>query len=135
MSFYNMQFIHRALVQVKIGGASVSLYPTPNALMLAAERAHGFHVTKNNLLAANLAPCQVLSALGQQTGQGTVVDGKIAGFLRHFGDHWRDFRNLTILGWHNSAGAIIPNTATAADSSILMPVQDGNSNAFRQQDI
>ena len=74
-------------MQVKISGISVSLYPTPDALMTAAERAHGFHVTKNNLLAANLAPRQVLNALGQQTGQGTVVDGEIAGFLRHFNDH------------------------------------------------
>ena len=69
MSYYDMQFIHKPLVQVKIGGISVSLYPMPDALMLAAERAHGFHVNKNNLLAANLAPRQVLNALGQQTGQ------------------------------------------------------------------
>ena len=95
MSSYDMQFIHRPLVQVKIGGISVSLYPTTNALMSAAERAHGFHVDKNNLLTANLTPRQVLNALGQQTGQGTVVGGKIAGFLRHFNDHWRDFRNFT----------------------------------------
>jgi hypothetical protein len=54
--------------------------------MSAAERAHGFHVNKNNLLAANLAPRQILNALGQQTGQGTVVDGEIAGFLCHFHD-------------------------------------------------
>ena len=80
MSYYDMHFIHKPLVQVKIGGISVSLYPMPDALMLAAKRAHGFHVNKNNLLAANLAPRQVLNALGQQTGQGIVVDGKIAGF-------------------------------------------------------
>ena len=73
MSYFDMQFIHRPLVQVKIGGISISLYPMPDALMLAAKRAHGFHVNKNNLLAANLTPRQVLNALGQQTGQGTVV--------------------------------------------------------------
>ena len=80
MSYYNMQFIHKLLVQVKIGSISVSLYPIFDASMSAAERAHGFHVNKNNLLAMNLTPHQVLHALGQQTGQGTVVDGKIAGF-------------------------------------------------------
>ena len=110
-------------MQVKISGISVSLYLTPDALMLAAERAHGFHVTKNNLLAANLAPRQVLTALGQHTGQVTVVDREISGFLRHFHDHWRDFWNLTILSWHNSTGAIMANTTTAADSSILLPVK------------
>ena len=67
MFFYDMQFIHQALVQVKIGGPTVGLYPTPDTPMLAAERAHGFHVTKNNLLAAKLSPCLVLNALGQQT--------------------------------------------------------------------
>ena len=107
----------------------------PDALMSAAERAHGFHVNKNNLLAANLALRQVLNALGQQTGQGTVVDGEIAGFLRHFNNHWHDFWNLTILSWHNSTGAILTTTTTAADSSILLPVIDGNLNTCWQQDV
>jgi hypothetical protein len=79
-----MQFIHKPLVQLKIGGIFISLYPMLNASMLAAKRALGFHVDKNNLLAANLMPHEVLNALGQKTGQGTVVDGKISGFLRHF---------------------------------------------------
>ena len=79
MSYHNMQFIHKPLMQVKIGGISVSLYPMLDALMSDAERAHGFHVNKNNLLSANLTPRQVLNALGQQTSQGTVVDGKIDG--------------------------------------------------------
>ena len=70
MSYYDMQFIHKPLVQVKIGGISVSLYPMLDASMSAAKRAHGFHVNKNNLLAANLTPRQVLNALGQQRNRG-----------------------------------------------------------------
>ena len=101
MSYHDMKFIHKPLVQVKIGGISVSLYPMLDASMLAAERAHGFHVDNNNLLTANLTPRQVLNALGQQTGQGTVVNSKIAGFLLHFKDHCHNFQNLTILSWHN----------------------------------
>jgi hypothetical protein len=103
--------------------------------MLAAERAHGFHVNKNNLLAANLTPRQVLNALGQQTGQGTVVDGKIARFLRHFNNHWHNFQNLTILSWHNLAGTILTTTTTADDASILLPIQNGLLADFRQQDV
>ena len=103
--------------------------------MLAAERAYGFHVNKNNLLTMNLTPRQVLHALGQQTGQGTVVDGKISGFLRHFNDHWHYFQNLTILSWHNSAGTILINTTTAADSSILLSMQNGLLADCRQQDV
>jgi hypothetical protein len=64
-----------------------------------------------------------------------VVDGEIAGFLRHFNDHWRYFRNLTILIWHNSTGAIMNNTATAADSLILLPVQNGVLADCWQQDV
>ena len=97
MSYYDIQFIHKPLVQVKIGGISVSLYLMLDASMLAAKRAHGFHVNKNNLLAVNLTPCQVLHALGQQTLQGTVINGKVSGFLRHFNNHWHNFQNLTIL--------------------------------------
>ena len=65
MSYHNMQFIHKLLVQVKIGGISVSLYPMLNASMAADKRAHGFHVNKNNLLAAILVRRQVLNALGK----------------------------------------------------------------------
>ena len=123
MSYYDMQFILQPLVQVKIGGISVSLYPMLDVLMLAAKRAHGFHANKNNLLAVNITPHQVLHALGQQIGQGTVVSGKIAGFLHHVNDHWHNFQNLTILSWHNLAGTILTTTTTAANSSILLPLQ------------
>ena len=121
----DVQFVHKPLVQVKIYGISISLYPVLDASMSAAKQAHGFHVIKNSLLAANLTPRQLLNALGQQTGQSTVVDGEIAGFLCHFHDHRRNFWNLTILSWHNSTGAFINKTTTAADSSVLLPVQNG----------
>ena len=71
---------------VKINGQSVTLYPVLEPAMTVAERAHGFHVTKNNLLAANLTPRQLLNALGQQTSQGAVVDGSIAGLAWYVAD-------------------------------------------------
>ena len=135
MSYHDMQFIHQPLVQVKIGGISVNLYPMLNALMSSAKRAHVFHVNKNNLLAANLTLRQVLNALGKQTGQGTVVDGKIAGFLGHFNDHWHNFQNLTILSWHNFAGTIMNTTTTQAYASVLLPIQNGVLANCWQQDV
>jgi hypothetical protein len=39
--------------------------------------------------------------------------------------HWADFACLSILSWHNAAGNPINDTSTAADASILKPVQDG----------
>ena len=129
------QFVHKPLVTVKIAGQSVTLYPVLEPAMTVAERAHGFHVTKNNLLAANLTPRQLLNALGQQTGQGAVVDGSVAGYLRHFNDHWRNFRNLTILSWHDSTGAIINNTTVPGDPSILLPMLNGALANCRQPNV
>ena len=129
------QFVHKALVTVKVNGQSIMMYPVLDPAMTVAERAHGFHVIKNSLLAANLTPRQLLNALGQQTGQGAVVDGAIAGYIRHFHDHWRNFRHLTILSWHDSTGAIINNTTTIGDSSILLPMLNGLLANCRQQDV
>jgi len=135
MSHLDVHFVHKPLEQVKIHGISVSLYPVLTPTMSAAECAHGFHVIKNNLIAVNLTPRQLLNALGQQTGQSAVVDGAIAGYLWHFQDHWRNFRNLSVLRWHNSAGTIINNTTTAADPAVLLPIQNGPLADCRQQDI
>ena len=39
--------------------------------------------------------------------------------------HWADFVCLSILSWHNLASNPINVMTTAADASILKPVQDG----------
>jgi len=122
MANRDMQFTHKALVQVKVAGVAFSLYPVLDDTITSAERAHGFHVNKSNLMATHLTPRQILlNAMGQQTGQSAVVEGAIAGLLRHFQDHWNNFPNLTIVSWHDSTGAIIHNTTTDGDSSILLP--------------
>jgi len=117
MATREMQFTHKALVSVKVGVFDAS--------MSSAERAHGFHVCRSNLTAAPLSPHQILNAMGQQTGQSAVVEGSVAGLLRHFQDHWTNFRNLTIVSWHDSPGTIINNTTVAGDPSILLPIQNG----------
>ena len=126
-------YIHDLALKMMVEAKKIDDFPNGPP---TAKRAHGFHVNKNNLLAANLTPRQqVLNALGQQTGQGTVVDGEIAGFLCHFNNHWHNFYNLTSLSWHNLAGTILTTNATAADSSILLPMQNGLLADFRQQDV
>jgi hypothetical protein len=135
MANRDLQFTHKALVQVKVAGVAVSLYPVLDDTTSSAERAHAFHVNKSNLTATHLTPRQLLNAMGQQTGQSAVVEGAIAGLLRHFQDHWTDFRNLTIVSWHDSTGAIIHNTTTAADSAILLPMVNGAIAQCRQPDV
>ena len=135
MANLEMQFTQKALVPVKVGGQSVNLYPLLDASMLAADRAHGFHVCKSNLTAAPLSPRQILNAMGQQTGQSAVVEGAVTGLLRHFQDHWTNYRNLTIISWHDSTGTIINNTTVAGNPSFLLPIQNGALANCRQSDV
>ena len=133
---HDMQFVHKPLVQVKIGGIAVMLYPMLDDDMKTPESAHAFQVNKSNLQAVgNLTPRQILTAMGLQTRQSAVVDGAMASFLRHFHDHWRNFTNLTIMSWHDSAGTIINNTTLAIDPAVLLPIVNGPLAACRQQDV
>ena len=135
MANREMQFTQKALVPVKVSGISVTLYPLLDASMSAAERAHGYHVCKSNLIASPLPPRQILNAMGQQTGQSAVVEGAVAGLLRHFQDHWMNFRNLTIISWHDSTDTVINNTTVEGDPSILLPIQNGALASCRQPDV
>jgi hypothetical protein len=131
-----MQFAHKPLVQVKVNGIAVMLYPVLTDEMKTPECAHACHVNKSNLLAAvSLTPRQILTAMGHQTPQSAVVDGAIAAYLQHFQDHWRNFRNLTVISWHDSAGNIIKNTTVANDPAILLPIVNGPLANCRQQDV
>ena len=58
----DLQFTHKALVQVKVAGVAVSLYPVLGNTTSSAERAHAFHVNKSNLMATHLTPRQILNA-------------------------------------------------------------------------
>ncbi len=81
-SNHDMQFTHRPLVQVKINGIAVMLYPVLTDDMKTLESAHAFQVNKSNLQAAGtLTPRQIFTAMGLQTRQSAVVDGAIAAFL------------------------------------------------------
>jgi hypothetical protein len=44
---------------------------------------------------------------------------------RHFDCNWCNFTHLSILLFYNDAGAQVVDTVTAADSAVLLPVQDG----------
>ncbi len=48
---------------------------------------------------------------------------------------WFDFANLAILSFHNSSGAIIANTTTAGNPSMLLPIINGNLANCCQGDI
>ena len=128
-------FTPKSLMPVAIGRQTVNLYPVIDTTMCAHERAYAFHVNKTNLANVTLTPRQMLTALGQQIGQETSIQGEISDFLHRFNTMWNDFSQLSILSFHDSIGNVINNTTTIADDSILLPVQDGALLQCRSPDV
>jgi hypothetical protein len=54
------------LVQVRVGPATIGLYPVVNPSMLPHECAHAFHINKTMLAAQNIDTRLQLDALGMQ---------------------------------------------------------------------
>jgi hypothetical protein len=118
-------FAPRLLVQVRVGPATIGLYPVVNPFMPPHERAHAFHINKTVLAAQNINIRLQLDALGTQLNLSVTVDGTINKLFRFFYDSWFNFSKLTILSFHNVKGNIVQDTMNAADPAILLPVQDG----------
>jgi hypothetical protein len=53
-----------------------------------------------------------------------MVDGVVNDWLRFFQDQWYDFSRLTILSFHSINGDVNKDTTMAANSNILLLVQD-----------
>jgi hypothetical protein len=117
----------------------VSLYPQVDPKFGIAECSHAFHVNVNSLKNTTIKSTRVrLTTLGQQCGQTATTDGEIQTFLQRLHDQWCDFTaaaGMQILSFHNSMGAVILNTTTAADPMILLPLQNGIINQCRAVDI
>ena len=130
-----MGFVPRALVPVPVGRLQVHLYPTVDSSMPIFERAHAFHINKTALSNLPIELGLQLDILGTQMNSSASVEGMKADWFHLFNIGWKDFRNLTILSFHNSAGTIMNDTTINADSSILRPVVNGPLNACRRADV
>jgi hypothetical protein len=118
-------FAPRLLVQVRVGPATIGLYPVVNPSMPPHKHTHAFHINKTALAAQNIDIRLQLDALGMQLNLSVTVDGTINNWFRFFYDSWFNFSKLTILSFHNVKGNIVQDTTDAADPAILLPVQDG----------
>jgi hypothetical protein len=105
-------FTPKALISITIGRQYVNLYPVVDTSMGAHKRAYAFHVNKTNLAALTITPRQMLTALAQQIGQDTSIQGDISNFLHRFSTMWCAFSSLTIVSFHDSVGDHIPDTTT-----------------------
>ena len=110
---------------VSIGRTSVSLYPKVEGSWSDAEKSMAFQQIKAALAQADLDQRARILALADRLDLMTTAESILADWERRLNRHWADFTFLTILSWHNTAGAPIDDTTTAADASILKPVQDG----------
>jgi hypothetical protein len=110
---------------VTIGKATVKLYPLITLLMKPPERAHAFQVNKTTHTVPGIDRRAMLDTLGTQISLNATVDGTVGDWYYHFDHNWCNFAHLSILLFHNNAGAQVVNLVTAADPSVLLPVQDG----------
>lgn len=128
-------FTPKETVSISIGSLTANVYPRIDPLMSIAERAHAFHVTRSALHTLPLLPSAHLDALGNQLCSSAAVDGIKADFDAFLKESLFDMNNLTILSFHNSSGAPLPNAVLAADTSILKPVADGPVADCRPEDV
>ena len=127
-------FVPRTLEPVQIDKMTVKLYPVVDSTMKPPERAHAFQINKTALAAPGIDRRVMLDTLGAQLNLSAIVDGVLGDWTRHFQRAWCNFDNLTILLFHNNAGAQV-NDTTTADSAVLLPVIDGHVADCRKKNI
>jgi hypothetical protein len=118
-------FVPRPLKLVTIGKATVKLYPIITSSMKPPERAHAFQVNKTALAVPGINRHAMLDTLGTQISLNATVEGTVGDWYRHFDRNWCNIAHLSILLFYNNARAQVLDSVTAADPSILLPVQDG----------
>jgi hypothetical protein len=118
-------FVPRTLESVTIGKATVKLYPVITSAMKPLEWAHVFQVNKTALAVPGIDRRAMLDTLGTQICLNSTVNGTVGNWYCHFDRNWCNFAHLSILLFHYDAGAQVIDSVTAADPSILLPVQDG----------
>ena len=132
---HEMLFVPCDLDTVQVGYQLGSLYPRVETGMPVFERAHAFQVNKSALEPLPIDTCMILDALGAQLNCSTIVDGLMFDWRSLFDSAWYNFNNLTIVGYHDSAGKEIKNCTTPGSSTILKLVQNGNKPDCRVPDI
>jgi hypothetical protein len=127
-------FVPQALKPVHIDKMTVKLYPVVDSTMKPPERDRAFQINKTALAAPGIDRRVMLDTLSAQLNLSAIVDGVLGDWTRHFQRAWCNFANLTILSFHNDAGAQV-NDTTTADSAVLLPVIDGPVVDCRKRNI
>lgn len=117
----------RVLQPCSVGSITWSL-PTPIAdTDTPADQAWKADTTFSRLFAIHSPKVNAndkLHAIGHLLRISTQVSAKQAQWVRFFNSHWRTPSNFTILGFYGSDGSRIVSTTTAADSQVLLPIDE-----------
>ena len=122
----NAPFIPQKPEIVSIGRTSVSLYRKVDETMSDPEKALAFQHNRTALAGADLDQRARILTLADRLNLMLTAEAGLADWERKLSKNWSNFQYLKILSWHDERGARINNSTTPGDSSILLPVQDGN---------
>jgi hypothetical protein len=109
-----------------IGRTSVSLYRKVDENMLDPEEALAFQHIRTALAGADLDQRARILTLADRLNLMLMAEASLSDWERKLSKNWANFRYLTILSWHDERGARINPMTVAGNSSVLLPVQDGN---------
>jgi hypothetical protein len=98
-------FVPRPLELVTICKATVKLYPVITLSMKPPEWAHAFQVNKTPLAVPGIDRHVMLDTLRTQISLNATVNGTVGNWYCHFDCNWCNFAHLSILLFHNNAGA------------------------------
>jgi hypothetical protein len=94
-----------------------------------------FQQNKTALAAADLDQKARILAMADWLDLMLTAKSSLADWECKLRCNWANFTHLTILSWHSGNGNIISNTVSAADASILLPIQDGAAATCRASGV
>jgi hypothetical protein len=128
-------FVPWPLDPIQANKMTIKLSPIIDTTMKPPECTYAFQIIKTALAAPGIVCQMMIDTLGAQLNLITIVDSILGDWHRHFCCNWSNFARLTILSFHDDAGKQVDNTTTAAESAILLPVQDGQVSDCRKKQI
>ena len=90
------------------------------------EKALAFQHNRTALAGADLDQHARILTLADQMNLMLMAEAGLADWECKLSKNWSNFQYLQILLWHDEKGTRINNTAIPGNSSILLPVQEGN---------
>jgi hypothetical protein len=130
-----MSFVPRDLITIQVGRLSDNVYPKIEPGMPSFEQAHAFQLIKSTLEPLPIDTRQILDTIGIQLNCSAIIDRLMFDWKNAFDTCWFGFANLAILSFHDSSGAIIANTTTAGNPSMLLPIINRNLVNCHQGDV